>query len=66
MTLALKRYDEKKTQNTSYRSRPVSSSVDTFKLGRRTNAINATQSPIPMANNKEKVGQYYAFLIAQI
>jgi len=45
----LKIYDEKNTQKTSYIKRPVSKRVDTFKLGSRTNAINATQSPIPIA-----------------
>lgn len=42
-------YDEKNTQNTSYSSSPVSSNVDTFRLGKRTKAMNATHNPIPMA-----------------
>lgn len=31
-------------------SNPVSSRVDTFRLGNRTNAMNATHSPIPIAS----------------
>lgn len=52
ITLVLKIYDEKKTQNTSYMSRPVSRSVDTFKLGSLTKAIRATQRPMPIAAGK--------------
>ena len=48
-------YEEKKTQNTSYISNPVSSKVETFKLGSRTNAINATHNPIPIAENKVNI-----------
>lgn len=49
-------YDEKKTQKTSYKRSPVSSKVETFRLGRRTNAMNATHNPIPIAgtNIQEK------------
>lgn len=54
ITLVLKIYDEKKTQNTSYMSRPVSRSVDTFKLGSLTKAIRATQRPMPIAAGKWK------------
>lgn len=46
----LKIYDEKNTQKTSYMRRPMSKSVDTFKLGKRTNAMNATHSAIPIAS----------------
>lgn len=49
MTLALNIYEEKKTQNTSYIRRPVKRSVDTFKLGNLTNAMNATHKPMPIA-----------------
>lgn len=50
ITLELKIYEEKKTQKTSYISRPVRSSVETLRLGSLTKAINATQRPIPMAS----------------
>ncbi len=50
MTLALKTYCEKKTQKTSYKSNPDSRRVDTLRLGRRTNAMKATQRPMPIAS----------------
>lgn len=31
-------------------SKPVNNNVDTFRLGKRTNAMNATQRPIPIAS----------------
>lgn len=43
-------YDEKNTQKTSYMSNPVSNKVDTFRLGKRTNAMKATHRPIPIAS----------------
>jgi hypothetical protein len=54
ITFVEKIYDEKKTQNTSYTSNPMSKSVDTFKLGSLTNAMNATQSAIPIASIKSQ------------
>jgi len=42
-------FDEILTQNTSYINSPTRSRVDTFKLGNRTRAMNATQRPIPRA-----------------
>lgn len=41
-------YDEKKTQKTSYMRSPIRRSVETFRLGSRTNAINATHKAIPI------------------
>lgn len=52
ITLVLNMYDEKNTQNTSYIKRPVNKRVDTFRLGSLIKAINATQSPIPIAKNE--------------
>lgn len=49
ITFELKMYEEKKTQKTSYINKPVKRSVETFKLGSLTKAINATQRPIPIA-----------------
>lgn len=47
-------YDEKKTQNTSYISKPVNNRVDTFNDGNRTKAMKATQRPIPIAEKIHK------------
>lgn len=41
------------TQKTSYTSSPTSSRVETFRLGSRTRAINATHSPIPRAKEQK-------------
>lgn len=40
------------TQKTSYTSSPTSSRVETFRLGSRTRAINATHRPIPRATSR--------------
>lgn len=40
------------TQKTSYTSNPTSSSVDTLRLGSRTNAMNATHRPMPKAEKQ--------------
>lgn len=50
ITFVLNIYEEKNTQKTSYISNPVSNNVDTFRLGKRTNAIKATHKPIPIAS----------------
>lgn len=42
------------TQNTSYTSSPTNSRVETFRLGSRTRAINATHNPIPRAEKQKK------------
>lgn len=42
------------TQNTSYTSSPTNSRVETFRLGSRTRAINATHNPIPRAEKQTK------------
>lgn len=54
ITFVLNMYDEKNTQNTSYNKSPVSNRVETFKLGNRTKAMNATHSPIPIAKRMNK------------
>ncbi len=41
------------TQKTSYTRRPTNNKVDTFRLGSRTRAMNATHKPIPSAGNME-------------
>lgn len=54
ITFALKMYEEKNTQKTSYTSSPTSSRVETLRLGSRTRAINATHSPIPRASMRSQ------------
>lgn len=54
ITFALKMYEEKNTQNTSYTSSPTNSRVETFRLGSRTRAINATHNPIPRASMRSQ------------
>ncbi len=42
------------TQKTSYTSSPTRRSVDTFRLGSLTRAINATHKPIPNAGSENE------------
>lgn len=43
------------TQNTSYNSNPNNRTTDTFRLGKRTNAITATHNAIAKAKKHENL-----------
>ena len=43
------------TQNTSYKSNPNNRTTDTFRLGKRTNAITATHNAIAKAKKTREL-----------